>query len=296
MACTAMPVVADQFVVEFQAIVNPGAVHHMSIHACDAPHSSEVVWDCVNPSSVCGGSGKRQALFEWGRNAPTWTLPDYAGIPTGNRPRYLVLQVHTPEGFQPASIEGQYTFSGIEVTMRDSQPAYEVGMAVYGNTGYIPPLVEGYTTDSACVWNHNITAPLIAYSIHTHELGKAVTAWIFRDERWIELARADPSYPEIIMDISHKGMHLIPGDIVAVRCTFNNLQERKVYFSSEHGEMCNVYLHYGVPPDASADKRMVLCSASAQEFRLEDHFNEIPNKASDPTETQTKLLLQNFIT
>ncbi|KAL5007779.1 hypothetical protein ScPMuIL_016585 [Solemya velum] len=283
MGCTALPVDPDQYVVEFHPLAVRGIVHHMSIHVCDTPHSTADVWDCVNPTNVCGDTG-REALFEWGRSAPGWKLPDYAGIPTGNRSRHLVLQVHMLQEVKPSSVDGAYKFSGIELTLRDSRPQYEVAMAVYGNTGYIPPAVKGFTSDSACVWDSNYTVPIISYSVHTHGRGRAVTAWIYRNGTWIELGRGNPGYPEIVMDVSKRNMQLIPGDIVAVRCTFDNDDNKKVEFRSEHGgEMCNVYVHYGVPHEAPHDVRMMMCAASAQDFHWEDHFDTIPSRASDPS-------------
>ncbi|KAL5007223.1 hypothetical protein ScPMuIL_016029 [Solemya velum] len=116
-----MSVVHDEMIAaEFQPVFNKHAVLHMAIHVCDAPYSDKVVWDCSTPVKLCGPVG-REPLFAWAKDAPGWKLPDNAGISLGNRSRHLILQVHARSDVKTSSVEGPYTFTGMEVTLRDSR-------------------------------------------------------------------------------------------------------------------------------------------------------------------------------
>ncbi|XP_013381446.1 probable peptidylglycine alpha-hydroxylating monooxygenase 1 [Lingula anatina] len=282
MACTTTTLKdVKQFVTNFQPVANPGIVHHMSIHVCEKPFSTDPYWACVDKNRVCGPSG-RLPLFEWGRDAPGWKIPEGYGIPVDRDHLHVVLQIHMKEDIK-ASATGPLDFSGLRVSLRTTQPQYEIAMGVLGNVGYVPAKTGAATTDSACKWPLPMTVPLAAYSLHTHNLGRAVSAYIIRNGEWIEIGRGDPGYPEMVMDIADRGLTIRPGDILAARCTFDNDQDHDVKFGSEHGgEMCNVYLHYGVSSDTPAHQRMLQCSTNAQKFHWDTYFESTPADASDP--------------
>jgi len=261
-------------------LANPGIVHHMSIHVCERPYSKDPYWSCAEKEEVCGSSG-RLPLFEWGRDAPGWTVHEEFGLPVDRDHRHVVLQIHMKEGIK-ASDTVPLDYSGLKVSLRTSQPKYEIAMGVLGNVGYIPETPTVTTTDSACKWPLPMTVPLAAYSIHTHNLGQAVSAYIIRNGRWIEIGRGDPGYPEMVMDVADKGLTIQPGDVLAARCTFQNDKGHDVKFSSDHGdEMCNVYLHYGVKSDTPAEVRMLHCAADAPRFKWENYFESTPADASE---------------
>ena len=57
----------------------------------------------------------------------------------------------------------------------------------------------------------------------------------------------------------------------------------KLFYSryGDENEMCNLYIHYGVPHNAPAYVRTTSCVANIQDYTWEDTFTDIPSLASD---------------
>lgn len=266
-------------------------IHHLSVVICDEVYSQDYVWDCSQGRICKPGTPHRVGIYTWGRQSGGWTLPQDTGVTIGSKKKYIVFEVHSGNIMD----KDDTAQTGIEVTLRSTRPLRESGVALLGNTGKIPPKVSGYYTDSACVWSFNTTVQILTYSVHTHSLGKAISGYLYRNNTWIEIGRADPSYPERLMDISFKNLYIAPGDIVASRCTYENPKDRYVEFG--HGatdEMCNFHIHYSYPAGSNDLVRHVECAWDAESFHWGDHFPDIPVNASNTEDSDQTVYIKKY--
>jgi len=53
--------------------------------------------------------------------------------------------------------------------------------------------------------------------------GRVTSAYRIRDGRWTEIGRMSPQQPQMFYQVSHSGMSIQEGDIIAARCTMNSV-------------------------------------------------------------------------
>ncbi|XP_033762416.1 peptidyl-glycine alpha-amidating monooxygenase B-like [Pecten maximus] len=277
--CSAFPLKADEYIVEYLPLGKRDDTYHITISVCDAPYDDSPVWECINPAHVCKGQ-KREVMFAWTNGAPGWTLPDYAGVFTGNKSQYIILQVH---GRDDISDERAADFAHLRLKIQRTRPQLDAAIGIYSVGGHIPAHVENFTADVACEWNMTTPSPIIAYGLHTHSRGIAQSGYIVRNGEWIEIGRGDPLYPLVLFDVTDRNLWLQPGDIIASRCTYRNTGDTNIPMGFTHlKEMCNLFLHYGVPHESLAETRSLSCSSNAQQSQWEI-FDNIPVDASNPS-------------
>lgn len=288
--CISQPIAADQYMFEFKPIVERDLIKHMSFSLCDEPYSTEPIWDCIDSKRVC--KGPRDSLYAWTNYAPGLKLPKNSGIHTGHKRRYLVFQMHgPPQGVKEGDINKWAT---MVVKFRSSRPRYHAATGAFGNTGNIPPHVKHFKTDSACMWNITGRVPILSYALHSHLLGRTASAYIIRNGQWIEIGKGDPRYPVTYFDITDRHLYLEKGDIMAVRCTFNNPTDRYVKFGHHAtDEMCNLYMFYGTDTDAPQEDRSYICSSDSRSYHWEDHFQNIPQDSTDISGNTDQRLYKN---
>lgn len=51
--------------------------------------------------------------------------------------------------------------------------------------------------ESACTFSEQYEIFPIAYRTHTHGLGRVVSGYLIRDDKWIELGRMSPRQPQV---------------------------------------------------------------------------------------------------
>ncbi|XP_069134657.1 peptidyl-glycine alpha-amidating monooxygenase B-like isoform X2 [Argopecten irradians] len=274
--CAAFPLEADEYITEYLPIGERDDVHHITVGMCDEPYSDSAIWECVDPNHVCKNT-KRVFLYSWTNGAPGWTLPKDTGIYTGDRARYFILQVHGRDDISDRVAE----FAHMRLKIRTNKPRMAAAISLYNINGYIPPHVDKFTVDTACEWNRTAPAPILAYGLHTHSKGVALSGYIVRRGQWIEIGRGNPLYPLVMFDVTYKGLVLYPGDIVATRCTFRNTGDTKVDIGYSHvQDMCNFFLYYGVNSNDIAGTKTLNCIGNTQDEGWQ--FDNIPSDASEP--------------
>lgn len=265
--CTAHPIKANQYIKSFYPLRRLNTVRHISTAFCETPYSNENYWECATPNRTCSTS--TVSLCSLARDAPAWYLPEDLAVLTGKKDGYILVQIHAPGGMKLESTP-EFFATGLRLNITDEKPKYYSAMADYGNGGYIPANTSNFPADAACVWPYD-NNPIFAVAIHSHTMATAISGYIYKKGTFIELLRADPVYPEPIIDISQRNLVLEKGDIVIMRCTLTNPTDKIAKFGFEHtDEMCNFSLFYGIPTDDYGTYDEVVCGRDAQTFHLKD--------------------------
>lgn len=238
--------------------------HHILIYGCKTPghrerDSPRAIWDCGEMAGSRGNyikartcSSGSQIVYAWARDAPALTLPEGVGFKVGGRSdiQYLVLQVHYADTSSFA--DGKKTdSSGIVLSLLPASTKRvkrRAGIYLLGTGGMIPPK-QTERFETACPMEEDFTMYPFAFRTHTHKLGKAVTGYIVRNGRWMNIGKHDPLKPQMFYP-ANKGIKIKKGDILAARCTMYNFRDRITYVGSTgNDEMCNFYVMYYVDGD-----------------------------------------------
>ncbi|CAI9728457.1 peptidyl-glycine alpha-amidating monooxygenase B-like isoform X1 [Octopus vulgaris] len=290
--CNTAPVDPHQYIISYEPLYRKHTIRHISAVICDHPSHINQVWDCGQGTYVCE-NGENEVLWAMAKDGPGWHLPKEFAVPIGSKKRYLVLQIHAPPNMKLESTSS-FNSTGIRIGLTDRKPTYRSDIAIYGMIGYIPANAKDFTADAFCWWPFDDT-PLYGISIHSHTMATAITGYIYRNNHFIELLRADPSYPEVTIDISSRNITLQSTDILIMRCTLTNPNRRDVKFGNAHvDEMCDLYFFYGTKFDAYKKHRHVLCPGDAQKSDLSKLFAHLPQDSTVPDEEGYKKLLSPF--
>lgn len=245
--CTAYNLSYEEaYIVNFKPKPNHSTASHMLLIGCGnvfrKDHLHPGSWNC-DRNAVCDNL---TVLYGWARNAASTQLPEGVGFQVGQRTpvRYLVLQVH----YDSPIPDGESDTTGLELQI-DLQPQrYLAGIHVfYAKDRTIPPGRTNFPVDVNCVASREETIFVFAYRVHTHSLGRAVTAYLLHNGQWTLLAKGDPHQPQAFYPLN-RTVPVKPGDVLASRCTYNTMSRT---LPTEIGpeaiqEMCNLYLMYYV--------------------------------------------------
>lgn len=241
--CTAYNLSYEEaYIVNFEPKPDHSTASHMLLIGCGnifkKDHLHPGSWNC-DRNAVCDDL---TVLYGWARNAPSTQLPQGVGFQVGQQTsvRYLVLQVH----YDSPIVGGDST--GLELQI-DLQPQrYLAGIHVfYAKDQTIPPGQPSFPVDVNCVASREEPMFVFAYRVHTHSLGRAVTAYLLHNGHWSQLAQGDPHRPQAFYPLN-RTVTVKPGDVLASRCTYDTTTRKR---PTEIGpgasqEMCNLYLMY----------------------------------------------------
>ncbi|KAK0166496.1 hypothetical protein PV328_004911 [Microctonus aethiopoides] len=247
------------YIVGFQPKASMNVAHHIILYGCTTPGAAKSIWNCgemmshhskdySNNESASPCAEGSEILYAWARDAPDLMLPDNVGFKVGaNSPiKYLVLQVHYAhiERFK----HGVTDDSGIYLHYTMEPLNKLAGIFLLGTAGSIRSRSIEYM-ETACELAENKVIHPFAYRVHTHSLGKVVSGYVIKGDRWIELGKRDPLTPQMFYNTSNY-VAITKGDILAARCTMNNIHDWRVNIgATNNDEMCNFYLMYYVEND-----------------------------------------------
>ncbi|XP_036362534.1 peptidylglycine alpha-hydroxylating monooxygenase-like [Octopus sinensis] len=290
--CATIKVAPDSYIYSFQPIRKPKTVRHISVALCDAELDTTKVWDCKTPKEVCP-NGYSDALWAGAKDAPGWNLPkDYAFHVKKNY-NYVVVQIHAPVNMTLNSTKS-FNRMGVKLGITTQRPKYIAALALFGNMGFIPANTKDFPADTACNWKYSDT-PLFAFGIHSHTMATAITGYVYSNNSYTEIVRADPRYPEPIINIDDRNIVLKDTDILLMRCTLTNPNDQKAKFGYEHtDQMCNLNLWFGIPKEYGNAYKPFVCGRDAQKFSLEGHGFVLPENANKPDIEGYKKLMSQF--
>lgn len=265
--CTAFHITPNKhkYVVGFQPNATMHVAHHILIYGCAVPgyqeqDSPRAVWDCGEMSHshseffkgpTCASGA--QIVYAWARDAPPLKLPEGVGFKIGGDSgiRYLVLQVHYADTTAFLTKKRKTDMSGIVLSVLPGDTPLvkrRAGIYLLGTGG----MIRAHTTEhfeTACRMDEQITLYPFAFRTHTHALGKAVTGYVVRNGKWINIGKHNPLEPQMFYP-ANKGIKIVKGDVLAARCTMYNFRNRDTYVGATgDDEMCNFYMMYYVDGD-----------------------------------------------
>lgn len=97
-----------------------------------------------------------------------------------------------------------------------------------GTGGRVEPHSITYM-ETACMFNepNDVIMYPFAYRVHAHTHGRVVSGYRVRNGIWTEIGRMDPRKEEMFYNVSSPRMTVKRGDILAARCTMENLGSDK---------------------------------------------------------------------
>jgi peptidylglycine monooxygenase len=246
------------YITGFIPEANKSTAHHILIYGCTEPGEEEGQWNCGEMQAV--GSAMEQGpvcqsgakiIYAWAMDAPPLHLPEDVGFKVGGDTgiNYLVLQVHYKDVTPFVEPNDEKDHSGVKLITTTTPQSKTAGVYLMGTGGEIAPHSTVYM-ETACSFNDPIVIHPFAFRTHAHTHGEVVSGYRVRDGEWTELGRMSPKKPQMFYNVSHPGITVKNGDILAARCTMVNDEERSVPIgSTQQDEMCNFYLMYWVDGD-----------------------------------------------
>lgn len=96
-----------------------------------------------------------------------------------------------------------------------------------GTAGVIPPMAVEHMETTCNISEDKIIHPF-AFRVHTHSLGKVVSAYRIRDGKWTLLGRRDPMKPQMFYPLNNTEP-IRYGDTLAARCTMLSNRRRPTF-------------------------------------------------------------------
>ncbi|XP_072038753.1 peptidylglycine alpha-hydroxylating monooxygenase-like [Amphiura filiformis] len=279
--CHVMPMPKDipVYIVGYEPHADSHTAHHILLFGCKLPGDFDPVWNCGEMAGsgarpVC--MGQQNILYAWALDAPALELPKDVGFKVGGDSDidYLVLQVHykTAAPFEDGSSDN----SGITMHMTLERQRLVAGVYFMGADGKIPGHSQ-VNLEGACQYEEKPTLHPFAFRVHTHTLGKVVSAYRIRDDEWEEIGKRDPQLPEMFYPVADEEMTIDKGDILAMRCTMNSDRDTTTYIgSTQADEMCNFYMMYYTEHDDLPREN----SCYVFDFYWSEYLKNIPDKAA----------------
>ena len=238
------------FAVGIEAYGRQGTEVHTLLYGCQEPgywdeSTPNAMWNCdpnadtLPPSfpfrTTCAHHKQNNQLYQMTLGAPSQVLPANAGFKVGGDTgiNSLVLRIHqehVPE-FLKKRNESVLTTTkaGFILTMSRPRPGIKrIALMAVGSHGIIAPRSISHL-ETAYKFKEDLHIHPIAFMVHTHMHGTAVTGWkVSPDGTWSLIGRRDPQLPEIFAPVANQSMVLRKGDVIAARCTMNNPSDRPV--------------------------------------------------------------------
>jgi len=252
--CTPIEIKDEEYYITgFRPKALQHTAHHMLIYGCEEPGTQEEVWNCGEMQGKPDGlehyhpcKKGSTIIYGWAKDAPDFELPKDVGFKVGKESqiKYLVLQTHyahldmIPEEGDSSGIFLHYT--------RHPQPK-TAGVLLLGTSGFAPKHSTTYF-ETACQMNDDREIHPFAFRTHTHSLGKVVSGWRVRNmSQWDVIGKRDPQLPQMFYPVANTSTTLMPGDVIAARCTMVNNRDRRTWIgATNNDEMCNFYVMYWV--------------------------------------------------
>lgn len=269
----------EAYILKYEPRASKKIAHHMMVYGCGQPGSSQPYWPCGEMDdrsdvSVCN-DGQRQIVYAWAMNANSRELPEGVGfrVSGSTNIKYLVIQMHYKDMFEANQTDN----SGVVLHMTHTPQPKQAGFYVLGNYGYIPPLVKNFHMESACEYRKENTIYPIGYRTHSHNLGVVTSGYRLRNGIWTEIGRMSPQLPQTFYDVTHNGIDIKKGDILAARCTMTSDREEITAIGpTNKDEMCNFYiLYYTYHKTNTLDVKY--CFRDAQTFHWKEYLKNIPD-------------------
>jgi len=246
------------YITGFEPKANMTTAHHVLIYGCKEPGNDTTPWNCGEMVSsdddfqqgpVCKSGAK--IVYAWAMDAPQLNLPEGVGFEVGGDTdiNWLVLQVHYKSVTRFVAPNHEKDTSGVDlITTRTKQPK-RAGVYLMGTGGEIPAHTTVYM-ETACSYNEPFELHPFAFRGHAHRHGQVVSGYVVHEGQWKEIGRVSPQKPQMFYNVTHPGMEVQPGDVLAARCTMVNDEDRTVYIgNTNEDEMCNFYMMYWVDGD-----------------------------------------------
>ena len=151
---------------------------------------------------------------------------------------FLVLRIHQeglPRFMRERGISSvKTTRAGFRLRfVTPEDPTYSslsrVALGAVGVHGIIPPHAVSHLEVAHRFRVPGLAIRPLAFQVHTHALGTAVTGWkVTPDGEWTLIARRNPQEAESFVPIARPDVVIREGDLIAARCTMNNTLDRVV--------------------------------------------------------------------
>ncbi|KRX85224.1 Peptidyl-glycine alpha-amidating monooxygenase A [Trichinella sp. T6] len=327
--CYGIKVEQPGYITEFIPIAEVSRVHHMIVFGAmindNAPGS---VWPCEGSLGVPSA----KILYAWARNAPALKMPNGVGVPISGSStvNYLILQMHYNLKF----IGDVLDYSGVTMKVTSNHPTYVAGVYILYADGSvsIPPKISEFPMNISCAVEEDVIIHPFAYRTHAHSLGRIITGYKYRDNKWTLIGKGNPQWPQLnvkntVVDRKHDSqvnekypsvefeiylflylqwfypvkdkITITKGDTIAAQCIFDSTSRGNTTQIGAHGmdEMCNFYMYYFVElKHLDVLEDFSACGSSADESL----FSEYPADANKPLppnpvfEKQAKMVAERF--
>ncbi|KRY66871.1 Peptidyl-glycine alpha-amidating monooxygenase A [Trichinella pseudospiralis] len=293
--CYGIKVEQPGYITEFIPIAEVSRVHHMIVFGAmindNAPGS---VWRCEGSLGVPSA----KILYAWARNAPALKMPNGVGVPISGSStvNYLILQMHYNLKFIGSVLD----YSGVTMKVTSNHPNYVAGVYILYADGSvsIPPKISEFPMNISCAVEENVIIHPFAYRTHAHSLGRIITGYKYRGNKWTLIGKGNPQWPQWFYPVKDK-ITITRGDTIAAQCIFDSTSRRNTTKIGAHGmdEMCNFYMYYFVElKHLDVLEDFSSCGSSADESL----FSQYPADANKPLppnpvfERQAKMVAERF--
>ncbi|KAM9820161.1 dopamine beta-hydroxylase [Neosynchiropus ocellatus] len=273
-------------IVMYEPRITPGneaIVHHIEVFECNPdiniPDYSGDCDDKMKPGNI---NFCRHVLAAWAMGAEPFYYPRDAGLPMGGpgSSRFLRLEVHY---HNPLLLSGRRDSSGIRLHYTSSLRPYDAGIMelglVYTPIMAIPPKQHTFYLSGYCSSKCTQTALpqdgiyIFASQLHTHLAGREVRTVLVRGTKEIMVVQEDKHFSTHYQTIRtlQKMAHVLPGDVLITKCTFNT-EDRSKPTMGGFGimdEMCVNYVHY------YPRTQLELCKSHVDPGHLQKYFSFI---------------------
>jgi len=246
------------FIKQFIPHARERRAHHMMLLGCSDVTVPSTTWDCGMGISVCP-KGKEKILYAWARNAAELDLPKNVGIEIGQRAnvRTLVLQIHYHDAMKPEVKD----CSGLSVKITRKRQTKFAGVYLLAATKIsIPPHQSATSQPVSCLNSYKSKLNVFAFRTHAHDLGRVITAYRVRNNKYTMIGKGNPLWPEAFYKRVGGDVILQPGDKLLMRCDYRSNRDTWTYVGATGSdEMCNFYMMFYTSDRTLVENNMLSC-------------------------------------
>uniref|UniRef100_A0A0N5AQP0 Peptidylglycine monooxygenase n=1 Tax=Syphacia muris TaxID=451379 RepID=A0A0N5AQP0_9BILA len=236
-----LPGYTPQMAIGFEPIAESSRVHHILIYGCRKPFKENGMW---KGGETCMLSG--QILYAWGRNALPLFLPSGVGFSVGHETdsvKYIVMQVHYAMPFKGKILD----YTGVKLHFTEEQPSFLASVYLFVSERSkigIKPGVKNFAVNISCIYNGAVPLYPFAFRVHTHGMGRVVSAALKNESGWTVIGKSNPQWPQLFNPV--KSFVIKNQDLLAAKCIFDSRRQNKTVYIGSTGsdEMCNFYMMY----------------------------------------------------